>query len=96
MWSTTAIDDDSKDDEADYSQNFDDGEYKLCFTVTSNTKEIDKNDDDEEDIKPSNSRRRLTKRRKTEESEDEDVFMAQASEVDEGRQFAPTLDRPCY
>lgn len=41
-------------------------------------------DEDKDDVKPPSTRRRQVKRQKIEDSEDEDVFMAAASEVDEG------------
>jgi len=42
---TATVDNDAQEDEANYSHDLDYGEYKLGFSISFNTKEIDDNDD---------------------------------------------------
>ena len=49
---TTAVDDDTCEDEADDSNDLDRAEDELDFTVATDTKDVDEDDDDEEDSDP--------------------------------------------
>jgi hypothetical protein len=49
---TTAVDDNTKDDEANTGADLDDGENKLNLAVTADTKDLDNHEDDEEDGDP--------------------------------------------
>lgn len=49
---TTAVDDNTEDDEANTGADLDDGENKLNLTVTADTKDLDNHKDDEEDGDP--------------------------------------------
>lgn len=49
---TTAVDDNTEDDEANTGADLDDGENKLNLTVTADTKYLDNHEDDEEDGDP--------------------------------------------
>lgn len=49
---TTAVDDDTGDNEANDSNDLDRAEDELDFTVATDTKDVDEDDDDEEDGDP--------------------------------------------
>jgi hypothetical protein len=49
---TTAVDDDTGEDEADDSNDLDRAEDELDFTVATDTKDVDEDDDDKEDGDP--------------------------------------------
>lgn len=49
---TTAIDDDTKDDKPSACQNFDKGENKLNFTVSTDSKKLDDGQHNEEHCNP--------------------------------------------
>jgi len=51
-WYTTTHVNDTKEDETNHRCNFDATEYKLDFTVTLDTENVDDNDEDKKDGNP--------------------------------------------
>lgn len=49
---TSAVDDDSEDNEADASADLDHGQDKFHLTITADTEELDGNEHDKEDSNP--------------------------------------------